>query len=239
MLVSSSAIVLYYTKYSDSSIIVHLFSESLGRQSVMVYGIKGKKTNKLALFQPLYLIDTVIDFKANRGVQVLKEQKISPPLYNITNNVIKSTIALFISEVLYKCLREESADKSVFSFLMTSVKVLNEIEQGVGLFHIAFLVKLSRFLGFSPEESKISFLYYDLKSGKAVSARPHHEFYISYEHYKKLIKIYNSGYHQLAEIETNKNERDIFLKAIVQLYEIHALNFNTFKSYNVLKDVFS
>ncbi len=238
MLVSTPAIVLFYTKYSDSSIIVHLFSESLGRLSVIVYGIKSKKTNKLAQFQPLYLIDAVVDFKPNRSIHVLKEQKINPPLYNIANNVIKISIALFVTEVLHKCLHEESADKSIFSFLKTSIKVLNEMEQGTGLFHLAFLVKLSRYLGFGLEESATSFLYYDLKLGKAVSKKPYHEFYIAANHFKKLLEIYDTGYHQLSEIDINKSERDKLLLGVVQLYEIHAVNFNSFKSYGVLKEVF-
>lgn len=238
MLVSTSAIVLYYTKYSDSSIIVHLFSESLGRQSVIVYGIKGKKSNKLASFQSLFLIDAIIDFKANRSIQVLKEQKINPPLHNIAGDVVKSTIALFIAEVLHRCLNEESPDKSIYSFLEASIKVLNEMENGVGLFHIAFLIKLSRYLGFSPEESTSSFLYYDFKLGKSVSTKPHHHFYLDSRDYKTLIEIYELGYHQLSEYSIGKNDRDRLLQAVVQLYEVHAINFNSFKSYNVLKEVF-
>lgn len=238
MLVSTPAIVLYYTKYSDTSIILHLFSKSLGRQSVFVYGIKGKKTNKLSLFQPLYLIDSIIDFKPNRSVQVLKEQKLSPPLHNISSDVSKSTIALFIAEVLSKSIREESADENIFSFLNTSIKVLNEVEQGVGLFHIAFLVKLSRYLGFGIEEAPNSLLYYDLKKGKSVSEKPHHEFYISTAYFKMLHRILQSGYHELSEIDISVKDRNVLLQALVQLYEIHAINFNSFKSYNILKEVF-
>jgi len=238
MLLTTKAIVLYYTKYSESSLIVHLFAESIGRISVIVYGVKGKKQSKLVSFQSLYLLDCVIDFKANRNVQVLKEHKINPPLINITSNIGKSTIAMFIAEILFKCLREESADEQLFSFVSTSIKVLNEMEKGVGLFHLAFLIKLSRYLGFGPDENLSGYNYYDLKTGRGLLAKPPHDFGLQIDLYKKLIDIYKVGFNELEAINITFHEREQLLQAIIQLYEIHAINFNTLKSFSVLKEVF-
>lgn len=239
MLLTTKAIVLYYTKYSDSSIIVHLFTEGAGRVSVIVYGVKGKKQSKLVAFQSLYLLDCVIDFKANRDIQVLKEHKINPPLINITSDIAKSTIAIFLAEILFKCLKEESADEQLFSFVETSIKLFNEMEKGVGLFHLAFLIKLSRYLGFAPNENLSGYKYYDLKTGRGVVAKPPHDFGMEIGLYSRLIKIYKGGFRELESINISFHEREQLINAIIQLYEIHAINFNSLKSFSVLKEVFS
>lgn len=239
MIVSTRAIVINYTRYSDSSIIAHLFTESLGRVSVMVYGMKNKKQNKLVAFQSLFLLDIELDYKPNRNIQVLKEHRISPPLMHLTGHVIKSSIALFLAEILNKSLKEEAADTNIFSFLQTSVEVLDQMDEGIGIFHLSFLTKLSRYLGFSPDENNSNSNYFDIKTMLGTQIKPSHKFYLNEDGFKHLILMYNTGYDELSNIKLSIKDRNELLEAIIQIYEVHSINFNTLKSFEIFKQVFS
>jgi len=239
MLDSTQAIVLYYTKYNDSSVVLHLFTAQHGRLAVMVHGIKSKKQNKCASFQSLFLLDTIIDFKPNRNIQTLKEFKVTPPLYQLSSDISKTTIALFIAEVLSKCLREENAEKHLFEFIQTSILLLNELDKGISVFHLAFLLKLSWFLGFSPYVETGVVKYYDVKRSKPVLDKPAHDFFLSGTDYHKMIDLLELPLGKLPELVMTKSERNSLLNAIIQMYEIHAINFSGFKSHQVLHDVFN
>lgn len=238
MLLSTKAIVLRLNKYSDSSVIVQLFTKDAGRVSVMVYGIKNKKKSKLTAFQSLYLLDVVIDLKHNRSIQILKEHKLSPVLVNLSSSPAKISIALFLSEFLTKCLQEESADKQTFDFLYTSIKILNEIEHGIGIFHLAFLIKFSKYLGFNPTENNEDFNFYDFKKNKGLITKPSHSFFVNRSEFNMLNLLLNTPYNKLNGIKLLATERDKLLKTIILMYELHAIHFSSIKSFEILKQVF-
>lgn len=239
MLVETSIIVLNYTRYYDSSVIVHALSEHYGRISFMLYGIATKKQSKLTAFQPLYLLDIQLYYKADRGLQKLKEYKLNPPLSNIVNDIRKSTLALFLAELISKTVKEEYADKTLFSFIKTSILFLEEIEYNLAFFHLVFLIKLSRFLGFAPESNTSNFRYYDYKDGVHVTTKPYHKHYMVDADFQLCILLMNVNYSNLDEVKMDIKKRDSVLEILLDLYEIHILNFNSLKSYSVLKEVFS
>lgn len=239
MLISSQAIVINYTRYSDSSIIAHLFTSVKGRIPVMVYGIKGKNKSKISAFQPLYLLDVVIDYKANRNIQVLKEHRLNPPLINLTDNIVKSSISLFLAEILQKTLKEEVGDEHIFSFLNTSIKIFDELKEGVGLFHLSFLLKLSRHLGFSLNPDENNYNYFDLKQMAGKTKPPSHDLYITNEHYIKLLQLYSAAYNELVDLNYSLSERNYLLNAIINIYELHSINFSALKSLEILKTIFN
>lgn len=239
MLVTTQAIVLNYTKYSDSAIILHVFTKHYGRQSVLVYGVSGRKRNKINYFQSLFLLDMVMYFKPENDLQKLKEFKINPPLYELTANVYKSSLAIFIAEVLSKCLKESAHDNDLYQFIISSIQVLNHLEKGLGLFHLSFLLKLSRYLGFPPQPLEKQHHYFDLKTDNPCSTKPPHQYYLNQTEHQKLDLIGATAYPQLHTITWVAGERDKLLEATLTLYEFHVANFGSLKSYPVLKDVFS
>jgi DNA repair protein RecO (recombination protein O) len=63
-------------------------------------------------------------------------------------DVRKSTIAMFLAELLNKAVRDESHAQELYAFISGSLIALDEATQDFENFHLVFLVKLSRFLGF-------------------------------------------------------------------------------------------
>ena len=239
MLSGTSIIVLNYTRFSDSSVIVNAVSEHYGRISFMVYGVATKKQSKLTAFQPLFLLDIQLYYKVDRGLQKLKEYKLNPPLNSITSDIRKSTLVLFLSELVSKTVKEEYADKIIFNFIKTSILFLEELEYNLAFFHLVFLIKLSRYLGFAPESDSSNAKYYDYKEGMSVNSIPHHNHYMDSNSFQICILLMNTSFGDLDTIKIDIKQRDSILDILLDLYEIHILNFTSLKSYPILKEVFS
>lgn len=149
MLYKTRGIVFRFTKYGETSIIVNVFTESFGLQSYIVNGVRTKSAkNKIALFQPLTLLEMVVYHKENANINRIKELKCTHPFQSLSTDIIKSTIGMFIIEIMNKTIKEESHTGDFFSFLFNSIQTLDLLEENSENFHLIFLLKLSRYLGF-------------------------------------------------------------------------------------------
>ena len=154
MIRKTKGIVLHTTRYGESSLVVHCYTEEFGRQSYMIKGVrKSRKQNRSNLFQPLFLLDFEVYHKDSREIQLVKEATRSIPLNSIPFDVTKSTQAIFIAEVLYRVVKEEEQNPMLSHFLVNSIKYLDALEDPSPDFHIVFLFQLSRYLGFYPQKN--------------------------------------------------------------------------------------
>lgn len=154
MLHKTRGIVLNYIRYRETSIIVKIYTEDFGIQSYIVNGVRSakSKTNRIALFQPLTLLDLVVYHKnKEQTIHRLSEVKCSLPFRSLPFDFIKSSIALFVTEMLVKTLREEEANQPLFHFLMEGIIYLEEADQYFENFHLQFLTKYAFYLGFGAE----------------------------------------------------------------------------------------
>ena len=155
MLQKTRGIALSYIRYRETSIIARVYTEEFGLQSYIVNSVRTarSKNNRIALFQPLTLLDMVVYYKNDRDLHRLSEVKTSHPFQSLPFDVSKSTIAMFVTEMLNKVLKEEASSPPLYRFLTESVLFLEEARQNYENFHLAFLLKLSFFLGFGPESA--------------------------------------------------------------------------------------
>ncbi|GAB4040858.1 DNA repair protein RecO [Spirosoma gilvum] len=156
MLQKTQGIALSYIRYRETSIIARIYTEEFGLQGYLVNSVRTarSKTNKIALFQPLTLLDMVVYNKPDRDLHRLSEIKTSHPFQSIPFDVSKSTIALFVTELLNKVLKEEAPNPMLFQYLVNSVLFLEQAQTNFENFHLAFLLKLSFYLGFGPESAR-------------------------------------------------------------------------------------
>ena len=118
MLSKTRGIVLHQIKYSDTSIIVYIYTEKYGRQTYLIKGAKRKNAKiKANIFQPLFLFDLEVYHNPNKKFQKIKEVVINPVLNTVPNNIIKKSISLFIAEVLYKIIKEEEPNITLFEYI--------------------------------------------------------------------------------------------------------------------------
>ena len=151
MLEKTRGIILHQIKYTDSGIVAQLYTRKFGRQSFLIKGMRNKKTGKHnILFQPMFILDLEMYYKASREMQVLKEFSVSYAPYEIHSNIKKSCVAIFLGEVLTSVLKEESPHEEMFDYIEESIVYFDSCKDNYANFHIAFLAGLSSFLGFEP-----------------------------------------------------------------------------------------
>jgi DNA repair protein RecO (recombination protein O) len=204
----------------------------------MVYGVNSKK-NKLSAFQHLFILDLQIYYNTERNIQKLKEYKINPPLLSLTSDIRKSTLAMFIAEVISKSVKEEHKDAVMFFFLKTSILFLNELNNSLSLFHLIFLLKLSRLLGFSDFSNNISTDFYNYTDGSSISTKPYHNHFFTKDEYELCEKLIQTNFDNMDDIILNRNKKNNLLYKIIDLYKVHNYEFNNFKSYSYFKEIFS
>ncbi len=143
-----------FIPYKETSIIVKVYTESFGVQSYIENGVRSSKgRNKIALFQPLTLLDLVVYHKSQTSLQRISEIRCNVPFYNIPTDIKKTTLGIFVSEVLNLTLREHTENPSLFGFLWDALLFLENCKDQVENFHIYFLLELSAHLGFGIEDA--------------------------------------------------------------------------------------
>ena len=160
-------IVLHTLKYGDSGMVVYLLTDSGGRQSYMVQGVRSARGHgsKLALFQPMFAVEFEGLESSRMQMHRFREVRSGIVLQSLPFDVRKSTIALFMAEVLYRLVKECEPNQRLFDFVWGSVAALDALDEGVANFHLWFLTNLSRFLGFSPGNAYLPGAWFDIREG--------------------------------------------------------------------------
>lgn len=163
MLFKTRGIVLSYTKFKESSIIVRIFTEQFGLQSYIVNGLRSMKSKKgMALYQPLTLLDMVVYYKSGgRGISRISEVKCISPFYSIPFEIKKSTIAIFLTDLLTNLLKDGEENPEEFNYIFHSVEYLDQIKTKYENFHLEFMVGMSKFLGFGILDAKETIMEID------------------------------------------------------------------------------
>ncbi len=220
MLHKTRGIVFHAIEYGETSLIVSIFTETLGLQKYIVNGARGKSAkNKIALYQPLTLLTLVVYHRENANIQRIKEADCSYAYRHILTDPVKGCLTLFIQEILNKTVREQSHPEVLFDFIFSSLIALDEATGHVENFHLIFLIKLSHLLGFGPQSTR------DFETTWATGS----------EEDKKLQILLTANY--TTSLSLKANERKAMLEALVRFYATHADSFGEIKSINVLREV--
>jgi len=241
MLYKTQGIVLKQIKYSETSIIVTIYTQIFGRQSYMVKGIRNKNSKiKPALLQALTILDLEANHLPKRDLQNLKEANLAVPFYGITSDIYKNTISQFLAEVLYKVLREEEENAPLFEFLVTNIKQLDEATTGISDFHIHFLVHLTKHLGFFFNSNYEENAYFDLKEGCFTLSLPAHTFYLDKEFTPYLNHFIDQDANNMGETMLMMNSfiRNTLIEKLLDYYQLHMEGVGTIKSFAVLQELF-
>ncbi len=238
MLHKTRGIVLKTTKYAESSVIVQVFTEKFGVQSYLVSGARKPKAKIGAtLLQPLHLLDMVVYHRENGSLQRISDARQMPPFQTIPYDIVKSTIVLFLNEVLYKSLRQQSADEPLFNYLFHAISWLDTLEKTPPSFHLLFLVKLSRYLGFGPAFPRSGQLFFDLKDGVFCQALPNHAWVVQGPHAGLLARLLTCSFEELATLHISMPERRLLLEKIIDFYRLHIDHLGEIHSHEVLEEV--
>lgn len=240
MLVTTEGIVLHYIKYGESSVIATIFTRDFGRQSYLINAARSRKSqNKPSLLQPLFLVDLVAYQKPTHELHRIKELKSNQVYQNIPFNITKSSLVIFIAEVLYKSINEQESYPEMYDFIKNSLLYFDLMETGSSNFHLWFLFRLTEYLGFFPETNRVGFEgWFDMKKGAIVHFQPSHPFYANKEATEYLMKLSSLKLHEIGEFVVSRAMRDTLITILVDYYQLHFEDLGEIKSLNILREVF-
>ena len=240
MIHQTKGIVFSQLKYGETSIIVQIYTAKFGRQAYIVKGGRSRKSiSKSNLFRPFFLLDMEVYHREGKNIQSLKEVRLCENLNNLVFDVYKSAMVLFLTEVCSKVIREEEANSDLFVFLYNSIRYLDLTEEPIKRFHLYFLSKLTRFLGFFPQLNwSEENAYFDMDNGFFVPEYKTHAHCLNLAISSKLNSLFNASIDLVNDLQMNKEDVDEILRAVLNFYALQIDGFSNLKSLSVLRELF-
>ena len=242
---STPALVLHTTEYSESSVIAKVFTRQLGVRSYILKGVrKGGSRTKRNLLQPLSYLDMVVYANPKTTLNYVKELAPHTPTHwchegtdlSSDNQAITSSVIFFMTELLYKTLREEEPDQDLFDYIVSS---LEQLRQPLPAMHaqmpLLFLLRLTRYLGLWPRDNySLREPLFDMQEGcfRAVgettigrdSSRLLHEYLMSLEQGTECPSA------TLAQ-------RTELMNRLIEYLQLHLEGFKNFHSHEILHTI--
>jgi len=239
--IQSKGIILTSTNYSETSLVVKIYTEQAGMGSFIVSGVRSRKSRfSSSLFQPLSLVELIASGKPGQSMKRITEIQLSPPFSGIPHNMVKSTIALFLSEVIYRSVKEEEVNSSLFNFLHSSIQILDLNQKNCARFHLFFMIQFSRYLGFYPNGLYIKGIsYFDLREGLFKSNYPTHADFLNPQQTVVLYEFMNKSFDNFHDLELPKEISKRLLHSLVTYFEIHQTHGSQIRSHKVLEEILS
>lgn len=234
-------IVLHTIKYGENGLIVYMYTDRLARQTYFLNRTRNGRVRsgrRQAVLQPLSVVD-LVGYKPLKGdMHRVREIANAFPTPNILFDIRKSTMALFMAEVLYRVVKEAEPNPLFFDFLAESVRALDLIEEGVANFHLYFLVQLSRYLGFFPSNNYRPDHFFDIKRGEFVLLRPQHALYMEPDQAELLGRLMNLTSDRLGEVRIRRADRIAFLSSLMDFFAYHHDTVYEVRSFRILGEIF-
>ncbi len=238
MVHTTPAIILKQTNYGDTSLIIQAFTKKFGLQSYLVNGaLRPRAKIRASLLQPMHLVDITATHLQHQNLHRVSEARAAPVFHSIPYDIRKSTVAIFLNEMLYKCLRHQAADESLFDFVYHAISWLDVTDEMPAGFHLHFLMRLTRFLGFHPTAQRPGQPYFDLYEGVFSAQRPVHPMYIEEPYASHLSRLASTPMETTQTLHLPAPERRELLHKIVLFYQLHVDGLGEVKSLPVLEEL--
>ena len=216
MTVNTELIVLHTTKFGENSIVVHTLSREYGRRSFLVRGA-GKRL--MSLFLPLNILEADVQESTKSTLFTARNLTARHPLLGIRSNVFKNSMTMFMSEVLYRGIKEGAAEQGLYEWCERNILLLDAVQNDFSNFHLRFLLELTVALGFSPESRDLQPFVGD--------------------HYPTVERFMQTSFAESMLIPLNGTVRNEIAEEILRYIEFHTESSVYINSLKVLRDLFA
>ena len=240
MLTKTQAIVLHSLKYGESRLIVDMFTRAFGRQSFIVSIPQTAKSKiKKQFFQPLTLLEIETDLRPKLQLQKLNDVRLLSPFASIPFEPDKLAISLFVAEFLYYALRSEQRNELLYDYLENSIMWLDGQQTNFANFHLVFLLRLTRFLGFYPNlDDYEDGDYFDLRESEFMRNPPVHRDFLHPEEAQKVQLMMRMDFPTMHLFRMSHDDRNRLLEVSIKYYRLHLPDFPEMKSIEVLQALY-
>ncbi len=233
-------IVLHVTKYNDEAVIADVLTEE-GRVAFLVRQTNARRAAvKRLLFQPLALLE--IEWSASERTKLAKPKaaRCYQPYASIPYEPLKSSVALFLCEFLRGALRGDADSRELFEYISSAISYFDLCKEGFANFHLVFLLRLTRLLGFAPNlEEAGDDAYFDLQGSCFTKTPPTHIYYMYPEEARHLPTLLRMRFETMHLFRFSRAQRSRLLHVINDYYRLHLPGFPELKSLEVLESVFT
>jgi DNA repair protein RecO (recombination protein O) len=243
MLFKSKGIVMRAVKYGETSLVVTIFTELFGIQTYMVNGVRTssqKTAQKASMFQPATLLDLVVYHQSSKNMQRIRESRWATLYMHIFRDIRKNAVALFMVELLQKCLKQPEAHPDLFHFMEDALLQLDGAGPMVTAnFPLYYALHLAHFFGYRiSDDHDVHHAYLDLREGDFVAEEPHHPDWIG-GHMSATVSSLLKCMHpsELSEIPLNQDARRQLLASLLLFYALRNADFGSLRSVPVLQEV--
>lgn len=227
-------VVLHSMKYGERKRIIHIFTREYGRQSYITTLTNHGK----GLFQPLFILD--FDGWQGRGeLHNIEQPAAAIPLREIPFDIVKSTIALFLSELLYRLIKDGEADPGLYEFVEGAITSLDGMTDGTANFHLWFLVRLTYYMGYEPEDNYLEGYALDYRNGTYVRPDlPSHTLIMPPADARLFHELMEADTEDLVCFKMAREQRVSLLERLIDLYGFHTEAIYGVNSLRILSEIF-
>lgn len=215
-------------RYSDRNSILTAYTRQGGRLSFFVPAGTGRAAARLrALLMPMGRFECVADIRPGRDIHSIRDVKavVLPPVAD----PLRSTIALFVADMLSTLLKEPMSDPLLFDFIDDALRRLGENRKGMMLegtallnFHICFLIRLTRFLGIEPDwPTYLPGAVLDFADGIFRPFPPSHRNFLPPGESEAASLLGRMNFRNLGHFRMTRFERNTILDRILLYYQTH------------------
>lgn len=237
----TEGIVLNGVKYGEGCVIVNVLTESRGRRSYMVKSTGKKRKEMMPLLMPLSIVEIDGEESRHGTIDRVKEVHIKHPLASLPFDPMKRSIGIFMMELVMRSVKDEMADGNVYEYVRNSVMALDEGMEGIYNFHLYFMWRLTRLLGFEPDVSGWDVVmrggFFDLMNGEYVETPPSHRHILQGEEAKLWARVGEMELGRLEEVKMTLEERRRAIGMMEEFYALHIPGFGGLKSVEVLGEL--
>ena len=236
---NSRGFVVKSIKNGETSMIVSCYLEDIGLKSFIVKGIYGAKKPKFskAHFFPLNFISVNYSLSKPDRLSYIKEVKPVFIYKSLHFSIEKSTVIIFLSEILNSVFKEEGEkNRNLFNFLDKSLSWY-DTQENCNNFYIKFLIELTRHIGFYPNIRNQEDKFFNLESGTSSTTKPISKC-IDFNDYELFKQLLGMKFEDLNYVAINKDSRLRLLNHIIDYYSLHLQMFKSPKSIDVFSEIF-
>lgn len=237
MLLHTRGIVFRSLKYGETSVIADIYTEEKGLRSFIGGSVRTAKARMpYGLFQPMTVVDLVAYYRDDaEHLNRLKEMRAAEVFGAIPFDIRRGAVALFMAEVCRKSLHTGEENPELFEFLLDNLRWLDSTQHPIANVHLHFLLHLTGFMGFQPQDEPDGEVFFDLKEGVFDSAPPVHPLYLEPEQAMPLLDFLHLPLEECHWVALDRQQRKTLLKGLLQFYQLHVAGFDTVYTPEILE----
>lgn len=239
MLIHTRGIVFRSLRYGETSVIADIFTEDKGLRGFIAGGVRTAKARmSYGLFQPMTVVDLVAYFRDDHDhLNRLKEVRAAGVFSAIPFDIRRGAVALFMAEICRKSIHPGEENPELFEFLLDNIRWLDTTAEPIANLHLHFLLHLSAFLGFQPQDEPDGEVFFDLKEGVFSPVPPPHAFYLEPAQAMPLLDLLHVPLEQCHVVRLGRPERKALLRGLLQFYQLHLPGFEEINTPEILEMV--